>query len=417
MQIRWPEATAWQALGVAVAPGVALAAQRLALPAQLRVVPGVPGTTATWREPGTVALSPELLGPDLWVCEDAELAVRAPTGVALDRFRRATGALLEAVVLSTPTPTLWAHAAAADAVDRALPPLGWLAPAAWGLAHHPEQSAGVSPRRGAWWRRFARFRGLPESDPTPEGWAAFGAWCRDAHSGPGATLGLDLGASSPLPWGHPTPPGPLAHAVRRLPEAGGARVVTRLAAVPRGHTCGGGVVVVGILDAGRSPGLRPAGPVGQWALSSGHFGTQVGAARGVELRLAASGRTELVAADGFVGPPTASVLALAEQFGVSGATAGRWEVVSLDPTPGRGTFRVNGFRASDGTVHPRQGHGFALPASQWLEPVQAFLDLLAGQVLRYCVDANQLVVDADLGGQPLQLRFERVRPSGGTSGH
>lgn len=409
MQVQWPDEERWQALGAAVTPGIALASPHLTVPSEVRVVPGAPGHAARWADEGTVALSPLLLGPELFVGPDAALASRAPAGVALDRFRRATGALLEAAQLSTATPTLWAWAAAADAVDRALPALGWLAPAAWGLAHEPERSAADAPRRAAWWRRFARRQGLPESDPTPEGWAAFGAWCRDTRTGPAAALGLDLGAAPPLPWGHPLPVGPLAHGVRRLPAGDGAQIVTGVSAFPRGHT-NGGVVVLGVLHPGGKAEVVAGGPVGRWALSSGHFGTQVGAARGVELRLSRTGRAELVAADGFVGPPTASVLALAEQFGVSGATSGRWEVVSLEPGPGRGTFRVQGFRARDGTVHPRQGHGFALPASQWLEPVQAFLDLLAGQDLRYAVDNDGLVVEADLAGQPLQLRLERVSP-------
>lgn len=410
MELQWPTGPGWAALASAVEPGIALAARVLSLPDRLVVVPAGQGAVVERTDATTVAVSPALVEGPLFVGEDADLAEHAPPGVALDRFRRVTGGVLEAALVG-PDADPWARAAAARAVDDALPALGWLVPAAWGLVAEPHRSALAAPRRLAWWLRFAESKALPAA-PTPAAWARFGAWVRDRVAGPAAQVPVQLDRVNAQPWDAPWPEGPWCHAPRRVDRVRRAVVVSGAAAHPPGLQRPG-EVVVGVAQDAVSPRLAPAGPVGTWVLASGHFGSQVGAARGVEITLSADGSAVLVGADAFVGPATASVLQMADQIGVSGVSNGRWEVVELGEHAGTCAIRIQGFRATDGTVHPRSGHGFALPAAQWLQPVQAFLDLLAQQDLQVQQSTgdsgvDSLRVEAQVNGVSLQLRLVRA---------
>ncbi len=368
-----------------------------------------------------IVLSDALLGPDLYVGEDAT----RPPALALDRFRRATGLVAEAALmhahaaeLDMPVEALrdawWGVGRAAEAVDRGLPALGWLWAPLADLLTQPGTSCATAPRRMAWWFRFLRETRRPagDADAVPvDAWAAFGLWLRDRQRGPLAACPLPLDPAPATP-----PPGSpwVAPALSLWPLrlTGGAAGTTwsatggAFAGATHLAPGGDGVAVLGAVTGSElAVTAGPAGPVGAWSLASGHFGAHVGAARGVELTLGRAGRVELTGADAFVGPPTQAVLAMADQYGVSGAASGTWRLVSVAPDGRSGVLTLHGIDG-DATVHPRSGHGFALPAGDWLEPVRGVLRMLDGRPIRWTLDGARLVTRVDLGGTEMAFHFE-----------
>jgi hypothetical protein len=372
-----------------------------------------------------IVLHPDLLGPDLLAGPDRH----RPPALALDRFRRATGlvvegALVHASAQATDLPVeairdaWWAVGPAAEAVDRAAPALGWLWPSLADLLAHPTTSMAAHPRRAAWWFRYLDGAGGRPDDPSQvpaPAWAAFGAWLRDRARGPLATcpLPMDL-ASACAPGDAPETLASLSHLPLLLPggsqgarwSAGGGHLHGDVAA-PAG---GAARAVLGAV-APAAPGLQaqPPGPVGTWALASGHFGARVGAARGVELRLADDGTAELTGADAFVGPPTRELLAMAEQFGVSGSATGTWRLLGVDGSGAGGRLAVRGLDG-DAAVHPRKGGGFALPAGDWLQPVKAVLAMLDDRPVAWSLGpaGQRLTMRVDLSGTEMAFAFDRV---------
>lgn len=420
---RWPDAPAWTALRDAVQPAVNALCDAISAEWSRPVVPpdvvtGTPGTLAT-HTPAGVALDPTLTGPHV-VPPD-----HAPTvpALALDRWRLTIGALAEAAALAAlhahrgpsdgPLETAWRVGLAADAVDSADPALGWAWAPAVSLLQEPGIPLPQRPRAALWWARYTGHTGPDAPCPRPDAaaWTAFGRWLRDPAHGPAAALPTPVAPAS-IPWLTAFELAPWSHAFveRPLRPAGRPWTVdgpvhpTALDPQDAADT-----VVFGTLDGGRVQLTRATeGPLGTWRLDSGGMHGQVGSARGVTLRLQADGRASLTAADGFVGPATARLLEMADQYGVSGSADGRWRLTGLHGD--RGTLRVSGLHTGAATVHGRGGLGFALPAEEWLAPVRHFLQMVEAVPLAWALSdgGHRLTVTApDLGG--LELRFSRER--------
>lgn len=436
--IRWHEALA--PLASAIAPGLSPGLAAMGAPASPTggLAVSVGATGLRW---GALTVDESLLGPSLYGEEDAALAELAP-GFALDRFRRLTGLVLEAVLLhraieadeggpqggdpsqearqSERLQDPWRRAAAALAVDAALPALGWLLPALAGLALEPEQSALDAPRRLAWYLRWA---GGP-TPPTPASWVAFGAWIRDRKQGPLAQVSAPL---SPAP-ARPLPGGEwLAAALSHRPvqvEGGerGCQLIVRgvgriagpESAPPRGQAN----LLLGAVSAGYCLLRREAaGPIGGWTLDTGSYGHHVGGARGVELHLHEDGRVEIVGADAFVGRPTPELLEMAESVGLSGTAAGRWTLTELEPDGRSGALHLTGLELGPVSLHPRKGRRFLLPADAMVAPVRATLAALqAGPIRWRTFEADgqlRLSTHRSLGEGALAFHFSLRPPSSG----
>lgn len=422
MSITWPAGSTWTSLADAIRPGVqsGLSALGLAEPT-LTVKEGRPdGPLASWSG-DVLSLHGSLAGPTMHAEGDEPSASGAPE-LAMDRWRRTTGLVLEAAILvtegaarSVPVQELaenwYLRATAANRVDGACPALGWLWGPLAGLLADPTSSALQDPRRLAWW-----LRAHPDADevlPDAPSWASFGLWLRDRQRGPLATCPI------PLPMAPPAPPsqqGSPAHALshRILQLQGGTNgaqwtpshgAIAGAATVPAEETA---VVALGLVEAGVvSVAATPSPPVGTWSLASGHFGAHVGAARGVELTLSANGRAELTGADAFVGPPTRELLAMADKYGVSGSATGRWRLTACNEASDEGALVLLGLEG-DATVHPRSGHGFAFPAGQWLDPVRGVLRTLDGRAIRWTRAGPAMTLRVDLNGTELAFEFTAV---------
>ena len=406
--VHWPPA--WRPLADALAPGLA-AGDALAWPAAGLFVEEGPAP------PGRLGLDPGLREGPLFQGEDADLQAAGLPG-ALDRFRRLTGLVLEAgALLGAHGPAAWddpwAWAAAALAVDRAVPALGWLQGAAVGLARRPEESA--DPRRLAWYLRWAAANG-GEVPPREEDWARFGLWVRDRARGPLSTLWAPVDPIPPRPltaseW----QAAPRSHRVLALEGGAAGRtfslrgpgaLVGQTAASP-GQV---GLALAGSVRGGALLLRREgAGPQGSWTLRSGAYGTTVGAARGVELTLHEDGRLDLVGADAFVGRLTPALLDMAQQVGVSGEADGRWALSSLSADGRSGLLRVSGLSLGTATLHPRKGRRYALPADDLLGPVRSVLALLNEVPLRWTLGLDEggptLTLAAPWGGAALEFFF------------
>jgi len=371
-----------------------------------------------------IVLDATLLGPDLYAGRDAQ----RPPGLALDRFRRATGLVVEgalvhaaAVALDQPVEAMrdawWAVGPAAEAVDRAAPDLGWLWPSLADLLSAPGASMAAAPRRAGWWFRYLDHVGARPADPTVVDavrWAAFGQWLRQRGAGPGASCPVALERAAPSsPDALPPTAASLSHQPLALPGGEvGTRWTTQYGELAGTVAAAAGTTSEAILgNVSAAPielTAHAPGPVGQWSLSSGHFGTRVGAARGVELRLEPGGAAELTGADAFVGPPTRELLTLAEQFGVSGSATGSWCLARIGADGQRGQLSVRGLDG-DAAVHSRSGGGFALPAGDWLQPVRAVLAMLNDRPIDWrMADERNLELRVDLSGTEMAFAFERV---------
>lgn len=376
-----------------------------------------------------IALSPSLLAEGLLTPEDAAWAAAAPegaAGLAPDRWRRAASALLEGLALAgmmerapeDPPMAWWRVGRAAEAVDRLFPELGALWPDLVDLLGPGEQALPRPPRRAAWLFRWLRDRGHPAATGlgppalTDAELAAFGAWVRDLRQGPASDAPLPLQASSPEeitsweaePWSFRALAASAGPAGARLALEGGAL------APARGLAGGelGARVAASVAGGALALRARAAGPVGTWVLASGLVQERLGAARGVELSLREDGRLEIVLADAFMGLPTAEMLALADSVGVSGWAGGRWRVVSVDEEEA-GELLIERVTPKGLTLHPRGGHGFAVPAASVIRPAEQILSALSGASLRWRRDEEGLLLRGPVLGLPVELRLRPER--------
>lgn len=418
-----PAAPAWAALFSPLRPLLSAALDRLSLkPAVLPpVVVADDGRIGLTRR--GIALDPALLGPaarlpddDAWAAADPAVAA-----LALDRWRRAAGAVLEGVALAGiaeelggPAPaTWWVLGPAAEAVDRAAPELGWLWPEAADLVRRPEVPLDQAPRRAGWLVRWWRQQGLPwvvgeRPDLDPARWDAFGAWLDDPAHGPLSQ------APAPIERG----PAVLAQDARPIPPLAFQRV--GIQAGPPGAVVrwpGGAILAASgerrtrLVGAGALE-VDDALPLGTWKLSAGTWGDRLGAARGIELDLRANGRLDLVFADAFAGPAAGSqILDLAAQFGVSGVGSGSYRVTRVDG-PGQGVLVFDRLSADSLTVHPRFGGSFALPAAMFIDPVHRALAAMQGVDWRFAhkPDLGELHLSATIGGVSTVLRLAPPDP-------
>jgi len=425
VNLRWPDDDAWAALAAPLQAVLEPALDRLSLrPAELPPVvaarPGEAGLT-----PRGIALDPSLLGPgtrhpldDAWALDHPGVAA-----LALDRWRRAAGLVLEGVALAglqdeigAPLPrTWWTLGPAADAVDRAAPELGWLWPEAADMLLHPEVGLAAAPRRGAWllrWFRATERRWAVGERPQldDDAWAAFGAWLDDLGHGPAADCPVPLSRGAAGAVDAAVDAAPLSFHRLRV-EVGAAGAVVgwgsgRQALLPGDHhevlvpVRGGGPVDVDLL---------PVLPPGAWRLAGGTVGERPGAARGIDLDLRPDGCIDMVFADAFAGPPTPYLLGLAKTVGVSGTGTGRYHLVRADG-PGRGALRFDALTPDLLTVHPRLGGRFALPAETFLGPVNKALQAMTGVVWEFFADGDDLRLEAPVFGAHTVLRLERPDP-------
>jgi hypothetical protein len=330
-------------------------------------------------EGAVLVLSEHLAGPE--VRHPAEVEGPMPP---LDRWRRALGCVLEALVLGSlaeeigqPPREDWMwRGLAVDVADCALPEAGLALPdLALAIA---TGDPGTHPRAGVAVWRAVRARGddpwvvardwLGGRPPPPQEWLALGTWV--------------LGSSGIAP----TLPIPVERvAAVDIPVALGPWCWQPLA-VPA-HPRGGRVLAEGdaaIIEAwasadqplrtlaaagaqGGSLGPDIGGPAGSWAVTSAHAFNQVFGVRGISFQLAKSGAIEIVLADAFVGP--LSALEMAEQVGTSGLVSGRWKVAGVR------TLRFSSITEQGLTMHGRQDDSFRVPTggvgmAEWLHALE-----------------------------------------------
>lgn len=345
--------------------------------------------------------------------------------LALDRWRRAAGRVLEALALRAFEESLglrlprawWSLGAAAEAVDRAAPALGWLLPEAALLLRAPERGLVSRPRAAGWLWRWARHGGRgwepgTRPDLDEEDWAAFGVWLLDPAQGPLAVLPVTLLDDPPV--GEPTPSLPELSFARLRAKAGPAGLWLRWRGGQRG-LCAGQAAELrpGRLYAG-SLGLHRERvlPEGPWRLAGGDWGDRPGAARGIELRFVEDGRVELVFADAFAGPGSGMLVELAGRFGLSGTGQGRYRVVEARG-PRRGRLVFEELRADLLSVHPRFSGRFSLPAETFLGPLRQALAAIAASPWDFEPDGDELLLRARIGGTPALLRLGPAMGSDG----
>lgn len=405
LTLRLPEDPAWRALLAPVTPVLARALARLEPRPDVipPVVPGHPGVLVSVT-PDALALDPALLdGPHPLDTTRAARSEEAAV-VALDRWRRASAAVLEgAALLALPdepgAPAWWRVARAVEAADRAAPELGilWSELADWMAA--PEEGVGDG-RRGAWYVRWA---GPSWRAPDVEAWRAFGAYLF-GRAGEGAPVHLVAVPTEPGDWNA----APLSfRRVRLRGGAAGASLGLRgvVGDAPRLPADERATVLLASLAGGSaSARLEPVGPVGTWVLRSGRTGERFGAARGIEVELRADGTGEVTLADAFIGPATESALSLAAQFGVSGTLLGRWRVVAVTPDI---LVELGEVKPMGVTVHPRGRFGFAMPAGPFLGRAEGWLSRIGGT--RWRIRPIEGGVEAEGGelGPTIVLRLGR----------
>ena len=209
MTLYWPNEPSWLALRDSVEPGIA----SLLEDHQLQIYPASDDEPMMSVTDDGMRLHEGLTGPEMRHPRDQMWMESQEAGVAplaLDRWRRCTGLILEAVELHSLAQELetapselamewWSVGLAAEGVDRELPALGWLWPEAVDLLAHPEQGLNLYPRRGAWFFRWLHLQGIERPPLSAAGielsmehWLEFGRWTRDRGRGP-ASL-------SPIPF-------------------------------------------------------------------------------------------------------------------------------------------------------------------------------------------------------------------------
>lgn len=430
MELIWPDADAWVSLQRALSPAIAHAHTALPELGAITVRPAAPDAPELALDDGVIWLRCDLLGPALHARADQDWLARSDAALAplaLDRWRRAAGLLLEGLLLhklaalfrlaARSLPLDWRTLGwAAEQVDRLDPELGWLWQPAAGLLAQPQRSLDDAPRRGAWLLRWWAQQGQPVApealralDISPAAWAAFGRWSRDLAHGPAASCPIPL----PLAGGAPLPDRADAlshHPVTLAPGAAGLRVHSPHLPAPVRLAAGHGETLL-LAAAAAGPLSMTAQPeplVGGWTLASGELGQRVGAARGVELTLQADGRVEISLANAFLGPVSGDVLSLASRLGASGFGGGRWRTTELGEQPGTGTLVFSGLSVDHLTIHPRKGLKFALPGQAWQERLTGALDRLNDRPLAYTVREGELRLRAPLRSGELLLRLEQA---------
>ncbi|MEL6342206.1 MAG: hypothetical protein AAFV53_03685 [Myxococcota bacterium] len=430
MELIWPESAAWTALKSALTPALAGVWTRLQAP-PTRLTAGDAGGPALTLTAQGIALHPDLLGPDVYATPDRSWMAQAPKDLvplALDRWRRAAGLILEGLLLRQLARTLdcapedlprrwWTIGWAAEQVDRLDPELGWIWPDAADLLYHPQQSLAAHPRRAAWLFRWFHQtdRPLPISVPEPAptiaaaDWAAFGAWCRDPTHGPAAAAPLPRTHAPPAstPLRH-TAPAMSHHPVLVVAGPAGLRIDSPQLAAPA--TVLGNrraLVVLGVQEEGPLHlHTQPAQLVGKWKMASGEYNGRVGAARGVELRLSRDGQVDIILANAFVGTLRGEALKLAQKFGASGFGGGQWVVTDLEPEYGRGELTFNELTVDHLTIHPRRGLKFALPGQIWIDRIRSALGRVNNRPMRFSLDANnELTLSCKIRDADLILRL------------
>ncbi|MCB9795814.1 MAG: hypothetical protein H6741_24220 [Alphaproteobacteria bacterium] len=330
----------------------------------------------------------------------------------MDRWRRATGAVLEGLALAALEGSVGAPAgqdwrwqgaaialadAAAPALQLATPDLA-LAIAQASPGQHPRAGAAIFLLLAAWGEApeeaLARLLAAP---PSPERWLHLGAATLDPE-GP-------LAARLPI-----TPPRPARRAPPlELAPWSWARLELEH---PRGGllqpsgACDAAWVIGGdthraLAAAAAAPlplSLTPGGPVGRWSLGSVSGLGPVMGARGVELELSESGRLELILADSFVGP--AAALELAERYGTSGTAAGRWRVT------GPRAFIMSDIRTRGLTMHSVDGVVVPADATSegWIQQLQA-------HAFAWTCQDDLLTLRGRMMGQVVELRLRRSQPA------
>lgn len=419
MTLSWPDEPAWQALAAPLRPVLEPALAALALrPSALPAI--LPGTSGGPRlSPAGLHLDPALLGPGAWHPDDQDWARAHPAlaPLALDRWRRAAGLVLEGLALraldelvGAPLPlSWWTLGPAAEAVDRADPALGWLWPELAMLLARPEVGLAQAPRRAAWLVRWFRHVGRPwvlgeRPALTDADWADFGAWLDDLSRGPaaGCPVPLSRGDARALPA---EPGAPLSFQRLRL-VAGAAGAWVRAPGLEQGLAGQQQVELrVGSLAGGPPPvQVLPLLPAGTWRLVGGTAGERPGAARGIELCLRPDGELDMVFADAFAGPPTPYLLSLGKQLGVSGTGRGRYRVVGAEG-PGRGTLIFDALQPDLLSVHPRFSGRFSLPAEAVLGPVHKALEAMVGVPWLFQHQGDTLLLSAEVWGMATVLRL------------
>lgn len=324
-----------------------------------------------------------------------------------DRWRRATGSVLEALVVrSLPhrEPAWLATGLAVHRVDRLLPELG-LAPSALAAARGGDLVA--APRGG-----LAVLRAWEAAGLEVEGEAR-----RALEQGVDVRRFVEAGLvvlregldGLPPAVDVPARLGPWSWArleVAAHPRGGRVRVRGRGGVVPswapagrvfRGlaGACGEGVEL--ITEAG--------GPVGDWEVRSAQGGVQVLGARGVVFGFRPSGRLEVVLADAYVG--SVAEVEAARALGTSGVVQGRWSV------EGPYRLRLREIVPVGVTVHGRKEGAFAVPGEG--TGLAAGIQAMQDGPWAWRQEGDGLRLEGSIGGASVVVVLRRATPSGGGS--
>lgn len=430
MELIWPETDAWVSLQSALTPIIITHTQStFSELGAVTITPGAAGSGLTLTNHG-MRLGADLLGPGVHAAADQDWLSRAGpllAPLALDRWRRSAGLLLEGLLLHqlarqldrapASLPLDWRTLGwAAEQVDRLDERLGWLWQPAADLLTSPQRSLHEAPRRAAWLLRFLQATGQEQSRETlldwtiqRSDWASFGGWCRDLAHGPAAACPIPLtpAAAAPLPdavaaMSH--------HPVRVQAPATGLRLTSPDLPGPVALK-GDAQVVVSLGALGDRPPTMaqlPSAAVGTWLIRSGEFEQRVGAARGIELVMEADGRVSFTLANAFMGLVSGDMLSLADRFGASGFGGGRWSVTALSDTDGHGTLAFSDMSIDHLTIHPRKGLKFALPGQGWQERFNDALNRLNQRPVQFSMHGGEMTLSTIIRNAELMLRLERV---------
>ena len=352
-----------------------------------------------------LTLSSGLVGPDVYHPTEADDLL------ALDRWRRAVGSVLEGIALAALAASAGREAgpewfwvgAAVDAADRAAPELGLAAPALaravsacepgrWprsGVAvMRAWRSLGVDP----WERTLALIGSELGSDLGSDEWLRLGAEVLDPAARPAgiaaAPDGIVPATLGPWAWRRVVVDG--GRTGGRLHLAGGACEPEWIEAGEQRR------VMIAAVEVGEVR-IVGGGPGGPWVMASGQgFGQMMGA-RGVEFTFRRSGALEILLADAFVGPLPA--LEVAERMGTSGVINGRWAVA------GPSEVRLFGLVPMGLTVHGREEMPFAVPAPG--AGLESYLKELEGSAWRWALEGGRLILRGESFGPTVELRFRR----------
>lgn len=362
--------------------------------------------------PDRLILDRSLLGPGVHHAVDAAGPVPP-----IDRWRRAAGVVLEALVTRAVEARLGHDAKpdwrwvglAADVADALAPEL--CLGAADLAAAVVVGDLGAQPRAGAAVYRWWRIRGTDPVERLGEWldggvlsateWRDIGAWVLDPL-GLAARLAVPVSRRDDLRL-----PASLSAWSWAMVRIDGGRTGVHAVADGDGSVGDPWVVSGGMLRtvaAAASTAVEvresDAVPYGDWVLGSAEAMGQVFGARGLVFRFLDGGRFEAVLGDAFVGPLAA--LPVAEQVGTSGVVQARWEVA------GAWSVLLSRVDASGLTLHGRRADRFAVPArglvlAEWLAE-------LGEAPWTWAVQADRLVMRGRFRGLAVEVRFRREAP-------